>query len=196
MLPSVSEIRNRRKNLGITQAELSKQTGISRTSIVKLERGEADLGYSKVKKVFDTLSRFEEERHQKMELSTITLEALHNTPVTSITQDTPVYNAWSTMIEHEYSQLPVTDQHGMVGSITERTINKAIIEYGLESANTLPLKQIMLEPFPSLNIDLPFKAVIPLLQHVQAVLTTSHGKTVGIITNSDINNAYKRSYTP
>ena len=175
-----------RKNLGITQAELAKLTHISRTSILKLEKGQSDLGYSKVKKIFDTLEQIENDRIFKSNLGGITLEEVHAFPVSHVNADDSVHSVWARMIEKDFSQMVVKNEANIVGSITERAINQALWDLGVEKANSLNVEEIMNPPFPMLDVNTPLFTVIPLLQHTQAVITTRKGETIGIVTNSDI----------
>ena len=50
----------------------------------------------------------------------------------------------------------------------------------------LVVSAIMGPPFPTVDIDLPLKAVVSLLEFRPAVLSVDNAKVVGIITNSDI----------
>ncbi len=72
MLPDTSEIKEMRKSLGLTQLELAKIAGISRPSLVKLENGQIDLAYSKVKKIFDELEVLRNNRKGSL-IDTVTL---------------------------------------------------------------------------------------------------------------------------
>jgi len=187
LLPNTDEIRTRRKNIGITQAILSELTGISRTSILKLEKGQSDLGYSKVKKIFDTIEHLENSRITAMELGSITLEDIHTSPITHINTSDLVYSVWATMIETNFSQLLIKNGSNIVGSITERIINRAIMERGIE-VNSLKVQEVMDDPFPIFSVNTPVLTIISVLQKTQAVLTMKNGEVVGIVTNSDIGN--------
>ena len=52
VLPELGEIRRRRRALDLTQAELAKQTRLSRSLIAKIEIGRALPSYEKAKKIF------------------------------------------------------------------------------------------------------------------------------------------------
>ena len=90
------------------------------------------------------------------------------------------------MVETNYSQFPVKSNNQIKGSITERTITKAILEKPGEITGDQPISQIMDEPFPILSTVTPLSLVGPLVMHTQAVLTTLKDEVVGIVTNNDI----------
>ena len=57
MLPSIEELRKMRKNLGISQKELARISGVSQSYIARLEKGSINPTYDKVRKIFDYLNR-------------------------------------------------------------------------------------------------------------------------------------------
>ena len=91
-----------------------------------------------------------------------------------------------------YSQLPVrrrTDGR-IVGSVTERTINRALTQADPEKKRDEPISSIMEEPFPILRAETPAADVIGLLQHCQAVLVQREGAVIGIATNTDVGKVF------
>ena len=53
MLPELSEIKAKRKHLGLSQSGLSVKTGVSQSLIAKLEAGKISPSYLSAKKIFD-----------------------------------------------------------------------------------------------------------------------------------------------
>ena len=53
--PSASEIRKVRKGLDITQAQLAAASGISQSTIAKVERNTISASYATIVKLFETL---------------------------------------------------------------------------------------------------------------------------------------------
>jgi predicted transcriptional regulator len=190
MLPNVSELRSKRKRLGMTQSQLAKKTGLSRSSITKLENGHYKLSYEKVKKLFDYLENEEFIRIKNYKIGSVTLGEIDHHGYTSCNAQELVHSVWALMLETDFSQLVIKNKGEIVGSISERRINRALIEYGPDKANSLPVKEIMESSFPCLDVNIPVASVIPLLQKVQAILTVENNQIIGIITNSDINKAY------
>jgi predicted transcriptional regulator len=82
VLPDLKEIQQKRKELGLTQRELAKLTGVSRSWIAKVESGRLEPNYSKTKEVFDKLEMELKARTVKIKsLKSFTLEDIHNTKV-------------------------------------------------------------------------------------------------------------------
>ena len=54
--PPASDIRKRRKMLDITQSELAAASGISQSTITKVEQGKISASYNTVVKLFETLA--------------------------------------------------------------------------------------------------------------------------------------------
>ena len=57
MLPTIEELRKMRKNLGISQKELARVSGVSQSYIARLEKGSINPAYDKIRKIFDYLNR-------------------------------------------------------------------------------------------------------------------------------------------
>ncbi len=184
MLPEVTEIKRRRKALGLSQAELASKARISRTSLVKLENGDADLRYSKVKEIFDTLESLESSRNLGLSFQGMTLKDIHNQPIEFVSADDIIRSVLGKMIETNFSQFPVKDGEKIVGSITEIKINQVIGAKGKDAID-LKVREIIEEPFPVISVNAPVSAVIVLLRSVQAILTAEQGSVVGIVTNTD-----------
>lgn len=55
--PPISDIRKMRKTLDITQSQLSVESGISQSTIAKIERESISASYATVVKLFETLER-------------------------------------------------------------------------------------------------------------------------------------------
>ncbi len=184
MLPEVGEIKRRRKALGLTQGELADKANISRTSLVKLELGEADLRYSKVKEIFDTIEYLEDRRSSGSSFQG-TLGDIHNQAIEFASVDDILRSVSSKMIQTSFSQFPVKDGETIVGSITEMGINKAIDERGKDAIEQR-VGDFLEEPFPIIGINIPVSTVRILLRKVQAILTIEKGSVVGIVTNQDL----------
>ena len=191
VLPELDEIRNRRRMLGLTQGELAGLVGVSRTSLSKLENGLADLGYGKVKRIFDELERLERERAEGIGLGGYSLERVHSVPVECVEAGMVLGDVWARMVERDFSQFPVWREGVFVGSVTERTINRTILERGLEEAVSIYVEEVMEPPFPVLDVGIPVRSVILLLQRFQGVLTSRGGVVIGIVSNSDVGKVFR-----
>jgi cystathionine beta-synthase len=108
--------------------------------------------------------------------------------VPSLVSTTPgalVRQALGLMRLHDVSQLPVMDGDRCVGSVTEYGLTTR----GLESSRFLDatVGDVMDEPFPTVDASQSVDAVTKLLSKASpALLVTENGRTVGIVTRSDV----------
>jgi predicted transcriptional regulator len=195
MLPELKDIARRRKALGLTQAKLAKEIGkgkeVSRSLIAKLETGRISTSYKQAKLIFDTLENLEKMQGVPPRLKYITIDQIHNSQIEFAYAYEPVSVVWKRMEKTTYSQFPVKDGDKIVGSVTERGINRRIMEGDPEEVKKLPVREVMEDPFPTLSMNTPVAAVMGLLQNYQAILTVKEDKVVGIVTNTDIGKVFE-----
>ena len=180
MFPNLEDIAKRRRQLGLKQSELAKMAGVSQSLIAKLEAGTIESSYSKVKTIFDVLERLEFKSKIQVE------KVLHNEVVT-VQKSEPLSQVVKLMKDHGYSQIPVFEGKQSVGSVSEKTILRQILEgKDLEQISALPTEKIMEEAFPQINEDAPLSLITSLLQTYSAVLVSRKGVVIGIITKADL----------
>lgn len=180
MFPPLEDIAKKRRQLGLKQAQLAKLAGVSQSLIAKLEAGSIDSSYTKVRTIFDTLEKLEVK-------GKIQAEKVLHTNVLSIQKDEPISKVVRLMKDHQYSQIPVFNGKQSVGSISEKTILRQILEgKDLEQLSALPCEEIMEEAFPQVSEDAPLSLISSLLQTYSAVLVTKKGNVRGIITKADL----------
>ncbi len=180
MLPTLDEISRKRRQLGLKQTELAKQAGVSQSLIAKLESGKIDSSYTKVKTIFDVLERLEAK-------TKIREEKVVPNQIISIQKDEPVAKVVKLMKEHGYSQIPVFSGKQSVGSVSEKTILRAILAgKDLTQISKLPTEDVMEEAFPQVSEDAPLELISNLLQTYPAVLVAKKGNVTGIITKADL----------
>ncbi len=180
MLPSLEEVGRKRRIAGFTQQQLARLAGVSQSLIAKLESGKIDPSYTKVKAIFDALERLQTEAEVRAE------EVLHS-EVIGIQKSDTVSKAVQTMAEHEISQLPVFDGEHSVGSISEKTIiGKVSAGKDLSQISRLSVGEVMEEAFPQVGEDAPLPLISSLLQVYPAVLISTKGKVIGIVTKADL----------
>ena len=180
MLPSLEEVAKKRRMVGLTQQKLAMLAGVSQSLIAKLESQKIDPSYTKVKAIFDALERLQTETEVRAE------EVLHN-EVIGVQKSDPVSKAVQTMAHHGYSQLPVFDGEHSVGSISEKTIiEKVSAGKDLSQISKLTVGDVMEEAFPQVGEDAPLPLISSLLQVYPAVLISTKGKVVGIVTKADL----------
>lgn len=178
MFPDINEIKLKRIKLDLKQSELAYESGVSQSLIAKLESGNIEPSYSRVKKIFETLNRLEENKEHKCS------EIMKNNLI-CVSDSDSVEKAAKLMRKHEISQLPVFNKGNAVGSIGEGTILTQLEKIEKEKLFKMSVKEIMEEPFPVVNKDTSIKTIIPLLRDFP-VLVSEKGKVTGIITKADL----------
>ena len=179
MFPKIDEISKKRKILGLTQKELAKLSGVSQSLIAKLESGKIDPSYTKVKTIFDVINKLELKNKIKA-------DRINYNKVVSVQEKQLVSEAVDLMKKHGYSQLPVLNNRQVVGSISEKTIlNQILAGNFLDQISKLPIKEVMEDSLPQVNENAPLSLISSLLQVYPAVLISTKGNVVGIITKAD-----------
>ena len=102
MLPSLEEIKKRRKVLGLTQTQLAKEAGVSQSLIAKLEVGKLEPTYTNAKKIFFVLDKLENKSSKKA-------KDIMSNKIIKIESKDQVRNAIKLMKKNNISQLPVFD---------------------------------------------------------------------------------------
>lgn len=183
MLPSIPEIRKMRKNLGISQKELAGLTGVSQSYIARLEKGEINPTYEKIRKIYEILNQ-NGSRANNLDLTVSKI--MSPMVITTISSDTVVH-ALTIMREKGYSQLPVLEQRRVVGTITEADINDLLVKgKSIESLKNMIVKDIMGPALPQVDKSSPVSMIYPILKFSNAVLIFSAGELKGIVTKADV----------
>lgn len=185
MLPELSEVAIWRKALGLTQAELAAKARVSRSFVAKLETGHLSPSYALMKALFVVLDGLEEGRRGGLGLGGFRVGDVHASPVETVGVGDSLRDVWIRMVETCFSQFPVVDGSEFMGSVTERDVNIALMDHNGD-VEALVVSEIMGPPFPTVDIDVPLKAVVSLLGYRKAVLSVERGRVVGIVTNSDV----------
>ena len=191
MLPNTSEIKEIRKSLGLTQLELARLAEISRPSLVKLENGQVDLAYSKVKKIFDELELLRNKRKNSL-IDTITLRDIHTVPHIGLDVNTPMNEVYVKIHETGFSQFTVTDLGQIIGSITDKKAFGVLGELG-NDVKDHKVGNYMNEPFPILSGSTPVSVALPLILTYQAILTVTPDLEKGIVTSSDVGKIFLKN---
>ena len=182
MLPKLEDFQRRRKLLGLTQNQLARFSGVSQSTISKMERKRRDPTYGKVIKIDLALEKEEEKKK-----TTARAKDIHTRNIVKVNVSDTILFACQIMNENGYSQLPVYDKEKVVGGITENTILTTISEKNNNSSpSTMKIEELMEPPFPKLDEKTPIEPIKSLLQYYQAVLMTRKEKIVGIITRADL----------
>ncbi len=180
--PPATDIKSMRKALDITQMQLSNMSGVSQSTIAKIEKGTIHGSYESVVRIFDVLQK-EVERRREGRLA----KDVMSRDIVSVQAREKVKRASDMMRESGYSQLPVFDGSQPVGSVSEFGILTQLRDgSSMEDVGERAVRQIMSEAFPVISEDVPLETVTTLLSTSRAVLVGKKGQINGIITSSDV----------
>ena len=180
--PAASSIRKVRKSLDITQAQLASASGISQSTIAKIERNNISASYATIVKLFETL---EEMGHSNAK--NLTAADVASKGVVTIQCTEKIKAASELLRTTGFSQLPVLKGDVPVGSISERLIFD-LIRQGktMEELGETSIARIMGDSFPTVNESTHMSSITSMMSDADAVLVLKKGKIVGMITNADM----------
>jgi predicted transcriptional regulator len=168
----VKDIKATRMRVGLTQAQLAGEAGVSQSVIAKIEAGRIDPGYSLAQRILAALERHRRKNAPKAK------DVMHK-KIVVVKPSAAVAQAIKLMRKHGISQLPVQDVK-VIGIITETTILNHL------HALNKKVSDIMEVSPPTLAPDADIAVVSALLQHYPLVLIVDRGKPVGIVTKADV----------
>jgi len=179
--PPTSEIRKRRKLLDVTQAELAAASGVSQSTITKIEKGRISASYETVVRLFEALDSMADRRHE------VNIMDIASKDVISVQDTCSVHDATEMLRSTGFSQIPVFRGESPVGSISERGIFRHIgKDLSLDQLSEKTVSEIMEDSFPTVPETANIDSVSNMLMSSNAVLVTRRGKIVGMITNADL----------
>ncbi|PLW80234.1 transcriptional regulator [Candidatus Woesearchaeota archaeon] len=178
----VSEIKNWRKKLDLTQGELAKLSGVSQSMIAKIESGLLDPTYTKAKAIISTLERLEKKEEKQ-------ISEVMQKKIISVKPDNTLKETIDLMRKNSISQMPVIEENNLLGIVSESNILDAILE--AKSYDT-KITEVMNECPPTISVTASIDVASHLLKHYPLILVSKKGKLIGIVTKADIlNAAYK-----
>ncbi|NQV08732.1 CBS domain-containing protein [Candidatus Woesearchaeota archaeon] len=175
MINNLNQIKDIRKKLGITQIELAKKADVSQSMIAKIESGRLEPTYSHAMKIFDVLESLEYEKEK-------TAEDIMVKNIISVKPDFEIKKIIETMKKYEISQMPVIENHKLIGVISERTI----LESFLSGEHAAKASQVMQDAPPTIGKNTPVRIISNLLSNYPLIIVNDKGKLIGIITKSDL----------
>ena len=107
-------------------------------------------------------------------------------PIVNVAGDQSVKEALERMSAYNVSQLPVIDGERNVGSVRESNLLAKVLADNAQMEQ--PVKEVMEEPFPTLEESASVAQSIPLLLKHQGVVLIRDDRPVGFITRHDVIN--------
>ncbi len=176
MIPELSEIRIKRKELHLTQEELSEKSSVPQSVIAKIENNKVIPSYENAKRIFDALS-FELKKKQ-------TVKSIMRKTLVSVLEKEKVSEAINLMNKHGISQLPVMKKNIPIGTVTEKNLIEKINSGTINSSDKV--KEVMEGCLPILESNSVIEVVSSLLKYYPAALIKEKDKIVGIVTRTNI----------
>ena len=168
----IDDIVRLRKQLGLTQTELSNLSGVSQSLIAKFEAKKIEPAYSKVKTLIETLQKQERK-------DTRTAKNISSKTVKGIKIKETLKDATKKIRAKNISQLPVFDNEKIVGSISEKTILRVLSESGSPNeAFAKKIEDVMETAFPTVDSETPVELLYQILEFFDAVIVTEKSKTI------------------
>lgn len=174
-LPTPDDLKERRNELELTQAELADRADVSQPLIARIEGGDVDPRLSTLGRIVEAL--------EEVEGDIVRAKDLMHTNVVSVTDDDSVAKAIDIMGEEGYSQLPVIDDDVPLGMIGNADIRHS--DHGADPKD-LPVKDVMSKSVTTVEPDATLDKVDDYLDHDTAVIVVSDRGIRGIITEADV----------
>ncbi len=159
-------------------------SGVSQSYIARLEKGDLNPTYEKVRKIFEYLNK----ASQKVNTIDLVAEKIMSTNLITCSPSDSIISALDKMRNHGISQLPVLTMDGkLIGSVSESDINDMLLKGStIESLKTMIVRKVMGATPPQLDRNSPISMVYPILKFSSCVLIVDGGEVKGIITKADI----------
>jgi predicted transcriptional regulator len=183
MLFEIEEIKRRRKKLGLTQKKLAELIGVSQPLVARIESGDIDPKLSLVKRIFEVLENLEGKK--------VNASSVMNSDVMFAKPEDSLREVIEIMLKNGISQMPVIELGRVLGTVTESSIVKIILDKGIESTDEMKVKDCMDSPLPTVSPDENLEFICKMLIHNPAVLVLKDGEIKGIITKHDIMKAIR-----
>ncbi len=174
MTYELEEVKKIRKKLGMTQTDLANRAGVSQSLIAKIESGKIDPTYTKTQKIFTALSELEKKEEIKA-------EQLMNTKIIDVSPNESIKDTIAKMKKAQISQVPVIDNHKLMGIVSESTILDAML-----NSKATKVKEIMQEAPPIVSKNTSIQVVSNLLRYYPMVIVSEEGTIIGLITKADL----------
>lgn len=173
----LTQIKQIRKKIGLTQSQLAKQSGLSQSLIAKIEAGSIDPTYTKAQQLFSVLNQLQSKDEK-------TAKDIMFKKVIIVSSKDSIIDTIKKMKKHSISQLPVVDNGIFVGLISESEIINKIASN--KDINKLKVIEVMKECPPIISPNAKKGLILDLLKHYSILLVANKGKINGLISKADI----------
>ncbi len=186
-VPTPKELQDLRKKVGLTQAELAEQVGISQSLVARIEKGQVNPSVATLKRILSVIEKQTKIHSNLRDLMKWKTQSSKLNPLIWVSPEDKVRRAVILMRRHGISQLPVLKGNNSIGSISEGTIIRQLMTMESQKVFSLSVREIMEDPFPTIdireNVD---KALSEIASGIEAILVFDEDRPVGIITKIDI----------
>lgn len=180
------QLKKIRVQLGMTQAQLAKASGISQSLVAKLESGNVDPSFTTMKAISEAM-RTQIRSHGRKASDVM------SSPVKAVQTHTSVSECISMMKSNAISQMPIYQGSMVAGSVSEAQIVSLLS--GAEDPKEIlgkPVADFSEPAFPIVDPDTPVDALYSLFNFVPAILVARGERVEGIITKIDMISAEVR----
>ena len=175
-----NQLKRVRNSLGLTQAKLAGEAGVSQSLIAKIEAGRVDPTYRSMKSISEALKARRLVKGKKA-------RDVMSSPVIFQQSDARLLDCVSVMKKHGVSQIPILSGGRAVGSITESHLLELLSEAkNPSSLLSRKVRHFMQPAFPAVSADTPIEALVSLFNHLPAVIVTSTDRMLGLISKIDL----------
>ncbi|MGC8710162.1 MAG: CBS domain-containing protein [Candidatus Micrarchaeia archaeon] len=177
-------IKMARKSLGISQASLAKDVGVSQSTIARIERDIEKLNpsYSMILKIVTTLNDLGDNANT---ISSVSANDLMHKKIIYVRPEDKMSKAIKIMSSNDFSQLPVINQRmNVVGTIYQ----KNLLEYisNPRKARSTSISEVMEVALPQVDKNVKISMIKTMLEAWGAVLVSEKSRIIGIITVYDL----------
>lgn len=167
-------MRKKRKKLGVQQKELASRADVRPSHLNRMERGKSEAKYSTVHRVWEELKYMEDDDRE-------TAEDLMSGEIAWVEADDTLLDTRETMLENNFSQMPVREEGVVVGSISETTMMQ------VRNADEL-VGEVLESRFPEAYLKTGRPVIEELLKDGNAAVLVKDNEEdyQGIITKADL----------
>jgi predicted transcriptional regulator len=174
-LPTPTDLRDRREELDLTQAELADRAGVSQPLIARIEGDDVDPRLSTLRRIVEAL--------EEVEGDIVRARDLMHADVASVAPDDSVAEAVDIMGEEGYSQLPVVRDGRPQGMISNADVRHRALEV---DPTELPVAEVMNPATETVGPDATLDEIDTRLDLNTAIVVVSDRGVEGIITEADV----------